>query len=442
MEPRLVASVALRMVVPLLVLLLLLPTALFVAEAAAYHYPSATAATVRRSVPRISPVTGLPNLFYAWKGQEIRYQVSGNEGDEPILLVHGLFVNSDHWRKALTQLNRNNYDKSGSSLSRPRKRYRIYALDLFGCGYSDKPLSNTDAAQRCNGETRRFRRLLEGITPAVVDYPIDASDSAAGNPPSPSVLKNVPLCSADGETIRIRDIDLNHPVGSPYNFFTWSDLITDFCRDVVVTNRHPTVALVSNSIGSIAVLQAVMDAPDLYSGVFAISPNYRELHSAEVPIPSLTMPVLRAQQRFLRDKGKFLYDTLAVPRTVKRILRVPYAVREAVDDALVNALLDPLLTPGAMEVVFDTLSYSAGPLPEQQLQMFPPDKPVWVCYGKADPWTPWKRVEAMARLYSPPVELVVGWEGVGHCPHDEAPELVHPLLLKFLDRVGKKTPAA
>ena len=29
-------------------------------------------------------------------------------------------------------------------------------------------------------------------------------------------------------------------------------------------------------------------------------------------------------------------------------------------------LLTPLLTEGAADVVFDTLSYSAGPLPEQQ----------------------------------------------------------------------------
>ena len=43
-------------------------------------------------------------------------------------------------------------------------------------------------------------------------------------------------------------------------------------------------------------------------------------------------------------------------------------------------LLDPLLTEGADEVVFDTLSYSAGPLPEQQLSSsdFPRDCPVWV----------------------------------------------------------------
>jgi pimeloyl-ACP methyl ester carboxylesterase len=378
--------------------------ALFVAATTAAvvvsaYQPSTGAAVL---APPISPATGLPNLFYAWRGgQAIRYQVTGDPDDEPVVLVHGLFVNSDHWRRALVRLNA---ESKG-------KKYRIYALDLFGCGYSDKPPSQSDVAQReCNGEVRRF-----------------------GN--EAAVMRNVALCSPDGVTTRVRDVELTHPIRSPYNFYTWSDVIIDFCRDVVVTESRPTVALVSNSIGTIAVLQAVMDAPEMFSGVFAISPNYRELHSAEVPLPSITMPILRRIQKFLREQGKPLYDAFATPMNVKRILQTPYAVRDAVDDTLVKVLLDPLLTPGAMEVVFDTLSYSAGPLPEQQLQAFPLNKPVWVCYGKSDPWTPSKRVEAMERLYAP-VELVVGWEGVGHCPHDEAPERVHPLLLQFLDRVS------
>eukprot|EP00593_Proboscia_inermis_P005168 CAMPEP_0171308420 /NCGR_PEP_ID=MMETSP0816-20121228/18579_1 /TAXON_ID=420281 /ORGANISM="Proboscia inermis, Strain CCAP1064/1" /LENGTH=125 /DNA_ID=CAMNT_0011791329 /DNA_START=1 /DNA_END=378 /DNA_ORIENTATION=+ len=116
----------------------------------------------------------------------------------------------------------------------------------------------------------------------------------------------------------------------------------------------------------------------------------------------------------------------------------PYAVTDAVDDELVDVLLTPLLTEGAADVVFDTLSYSAGPLPEQQLssQTFPETVPVWVCYGEKDPWTPPQRVERLGRLER--VEKVVLLPGVGHCPHDEAPELVNPLLLEFMERVKER----
>ena len=37
-----------------------------------------------------------------------------------------------------------------------------------------------------------------------------------------------------------------------------------------------------------------------------------------------------------------------------------------------------------------------------------------------------------------PVERVIGWDGVGHCPHDEAPELVNEFLLEFLTSLGKE----
>lgn len=380
--------------------------------------------------PPKSPATGLTNRFYVWKyGQKIRYQCSGPKTGEPLLLVHGLFVNSDHWRKFLVDLNRN----CGGDT-----QYRVYALDLLGYGYSDKPNRNgneatsTSAWSLLNGENGRF------------------TDWNNRNNESPSVLRNVKLGTSNGGE-RVRDVDLRHPLGSPYNFFTWSQLLSDFSRDVILasteederrrsnTNEQNAegggaqrqVTLVCNSIGTSSAFQAVLDEPDLYTGVFAISPNFRELHEAEVSFAPLAMPVIRRIQWGLRRYGRSLFDLLAVPSKVKQILKVPYAVQSAVDDTLVQVLLDPLLTPNASHVLFDTLSYSAGPLPEQQLQSFPLDKPVWVCYGKEDPWTSAMRVEGLKR-FSPAVERIVGFEGVGHCPHDEAPELIYPLLQEFM----------
>ena len=339
------------------------------------------------SVPYTSPATGLPNQFYEWKEkQSIRYQCAGPKDGEPLLLVHGLFVNSDHWRKSLVELS--------------DRGYHVYAIDLFGCGkfnqlrlhlytvttqfassqcpffpsiigYSDKPPRDSEVAQKVNGENSRFSN----------------NDATSG------VLPSIRLGSTNGKGERIRDVDLRHPLNSPYNFFTWADLLNDFVQDVILANdkEHPQVTLVSNSIGTISAFQAVLDKPDLYTGVFVVCPNFRELHSAEVAFSDLSMPILRRVQSLLRTYGQTAFDFLAVPDTVKQILQEPYAVTSAVDDTLVKVLLDPLLTPGASHIVFDTLSYSAGPLPEQQLQAFPSDKPVWVCYGTKDPWTPGPR---------------------------------------------------
>jgi len=133
-----------------------------------------------------------------------------------------------------------------------------------------------------------------------------------------------------------------------------------------------------------------------------VNPNFRELHSAVVPLSPLAMPILRRVQKALRETRRSLFRTLATPPTVKWILEEPYSVRDTIDNELVSVLLDLLLTTGAEDIVFDSLSYSAGPLPEQQLGSagFPRDAPVWVVYEKDDPWTPGRRVENLGRVCS------------------------------------------
>jgi len=110
-------------------------------------------------------------------------------------------------------------------------------------------------------------------------------------------------------------------------------------------------------------------------------------------------------------------------------LREPYSVVDAIDDVLVRVLLDPLLTQGrgADDMVFDTLTYSAGPLPEQQLggENFPMDRPVWVVYGKDGPWTPSRRKVSLGWTCGRVVERIVGLDGAGHRPHDEKSEEVN-----------------
>ena len=106
---------------------------------------------------------------------------------------------------------------------------------------------------------------------------------------------------------------------------------------------------------------------------------------------------------------------------------------------MVAVLLGPLLEPGSADVVFDTLSYSAGPLPEQLLREVL--CPVEVVYGLKDPWTPPARVEALASLDGVAkgwgaVKKVTALPGVGHCPHDEAPELVNPMVVNFVARIA------
>lgn len=398
------------------------------------------ATSIIEGMPSHSPATSLPNQVYNWRGQNIRYQVSGPEdADHTLLLIHGLFVNSDHWRKMLTGLQ--NSDDSG-------KTYRVYALDLLGSGWSSKPFRDDPTAQSINGENGRF---VDCDSTCYREQQQSTSSSSATKSNlrkirSAPILENVPLGTAAGGNRLATSLELRHPLKSPYNFYTWGEQIADFTHDVIHNDNNKDsgenskVTLVANSIGTMSALQSILDEPTLYDGCFVINPNFRELHMAEVPLSPLAMPLVRQIQSLLRTKGHGLFESLATPEIVTEILKEPYAVTDAIDEELVEVLLNPLLTKGADEVVFDTLSYSAGPLPEQQLSdsAFPGDVPVWVVYGEDDPWTPSGRVENLAKVCNNgdgPVERVLGLEGAGHCPHDEVPERVNELLSQFLDRL-------
>jgi len=345
------------------------------------------------TMPPVSP-TGVTNRLWNWRGFNVRYQALGEEQSGPaLLLVHGLFVNADHWRKNLPEL--------------AAAGFRVYAIDLLGSGYSDKPYPTSLEARAISGEKGR----------------------SLGAPEQP-------IGSASGAELLPRPVQLKHPVeGSVYNFYTWSEQLCDFTEQVIGAG---STTLVGNSIGTISCLQAAVDRSDLFDGVFVVNPNFRELHSAEQPslLRPIAVPIVGAVQRALRENGKPLFDSLAKPSTVKQILREPYSDASQVTDELVDVLLTPLLSEGAADVVFDTLSYSAGPLPEPLLADPRLQAPVQVCFGEDDPWTPPDRVRALERFTT--VRGVVGLPGVGHCPHDEAPQLVNPLIIDFVNGLGQE----
>jgi hypothetical protein len=100
--------------------------------------------------------------------------------------------------------------------------------------------------------------------------------------------------------------------------------------------------------------------------------------------------------------------------------------------------MEPLKDPNAVEVVFDELSYTAGPLFEQLLQdingsVSSKRKNVWICYGENDPWLSRMRVESLfTKPFTenglPIAVKVVPIENAGHCPHQKRPDITNSSL--------------
>lgn len=245
--------------------------------------------------------------------------------------------------------------------------------------------------------------------------------------------KNIPVLA---ENCRVYAIDLIGFGASAkpkpgeeiaYTFETWGELIADFCREVVGESAF----LVGNSIGCIVAMQAAVHNPDIALSVALLNCSLRLLHErklAELPYyRRMGAPIL---QRILSIKplGEFFFNRIAKPRTVRSILLQAYVSSEAVTDELIDILMAPAKDSGAAAVFLAFTAYSQGPLAEDLLPALP--CPAIILWGKADPWEPIELGRELAEF--PQVIKFIPLEGVGHCPQDEAPELVNPILLDWI----------
>lgn len=274
--------------------------------------------------------------------------------------------------------NAEHWRKNGPELA--QKGYDVYAIDLLGYGFSAKPDPRT-------------------TTPLRVD------------PTMPERFYNIPM---------------------------WAEQMANFLTEVCRVQPSTNGALViTNSVGGSVGLQLAVEYPTLVKGVALLDPSLRMLHFTKQGL--FEKPFVPAIQWVLRETsiGDFFFGLVATPTTVQTILRTIYPANpEAVDEELVDCILKPgLSSPNATRVFMDFISYSAGPLPEEQLEILgsrPHSPPVWIGWGTRDPWEP---VEKGRALYAdlPAVKRFQPLPDLGHCPMDERPDIVNPFLLEFLE---------
>jgi pimeloyl-ACP methyl ester carboxylesterase len=244
--------------------------------------------------------------------------------------------------------------------------------------------------------------------------------------------KNLPVL---GESYRCYAIDLIGFGGSDkptpgivdYTFETWGQQLADFCREIVGSPAF----LIGNSIGCIVVMQTAVDYPELALGVAALNCSIRLLHDRK----RITLPWYRnygsmVMQQVLGNQqiGRFFFQQIAKPKVVRNILLQAYRRPEAVTDELIEILMKPSQDPGAAAVFLAFTRYSQGPLPEDLLPRL--TCPTVLLWGTEDPWEPVAMGRELAKIST--VDEFIPLEGLGHCPQDEAPEIVNPILINWI----------
>lgn len=218
-----------------------------------------------------------------------------------------------------------------------------------------------------------------------------------------------------------------------YGIDLWSQQVADF----IATEIKGPVQLVGNSIGGVVALataQRLEDAGTPAQRVVLVDCAQRALDDKRLaeqpPLRRWGRPLLKSlvRQRWLTSG---LFKALTKPGVIRKVLLQAYPSGANVDDQLVQLLLEPALQPGADEAFRGFINlFNDRIAPELLAQLTTPVTMIW---GQRDPWEPieearrWRDFKCVQELHELP--------GLGHCPHDEAPEQVNPLLLAAL-RLG------
>ena len=208
-----------------------------------------------------------------------------------------------------------------------------------------------------------------------------------------------------------------------YTFDTWGQQVADFCKQVVGS----PVYLIGNSIGCVVIMQTAVDFPDLVLGIAALNCSLRLLHERKrQDLPWIRNIGASVMQGVLQNRaiGNFFFQQIAKPKVIRNILSQAYKSKDAITDDLIDLLYQPSQDVGAAAVFLAFTAYSGGPLAEDLLPILP--CPAIILWGTEDPWEPIEMGREWTKY--PAVKEFIALEGLGHCPQDEAPEVVNPIL--------------
>lgn len=223
----------------------------------------------------------------------------------------------------------------------------------------------------------------------------------------------------------------NHPSGWRYSIDNWSRQVVALINEKI----QGPVQLIGNSIGGVVALNVarMLEMQGRAARqVILIDCAQRALDDKRLADQPLLRrwgrPALKAfvQQRWLT---RALFSAVAKASVIQRVLMTAYPTGQNVDAQLVQLLLRPATEINADEAFRGFINLFDDRLAPDLLAQI--NTPVAMLCGELDPWEPLE--EAAKWQDYPAVKSFQVLKGLGHCPHDEAPEVVNPLISNLLN---------
>jgi pimeloyl-ACP methyl ester carboxylesterase len=142
----------------------------------------------------------------------------------------------------------------------------------------------------------------------------------------------------------------------------------------------------------------------------------------------LMRPVIKTIVR-QKSLSEILFKNAANPNFIKKILKVAYPSQQNIDQELIDILFTPTQRNGAPEAFRGFINLFNDHLAPDLLDDL--EIPVFLIWGEKDPWESIKEAQKWFETFECVKSLDV-IPNAGHCPHDEMPKKVNPIIKKII----------
>ncbi len=218
-----------------------------------------------------------------------------------------------------------------------------------------------------------------------------------------------------------------------YSVGVWTEQIHDFWQAFV----GEPVIIVGNSIGSLVGLNCAASYPEMVQGLVMLS--LPDVSVREEMLPRPLRPLVTTLENLVASPFliKNLLKVLRKPAVIRRWAKIAYHDRLAVTDELVEILSTPAYDRGAEQTLYALSRNLRQTSFAQPVAKILPhvDLPMLLIWGLKDKMVPPQPADELAGL-NPRIQLIK-LKDVGHCPHDECPDLFNRILLDWLQAVNR-----
>ncbi len=226
------------------------------------------------------------------------------------------------------------------------------------------------------------------------------------------------------------------------NFDLWAPQVTAFLDEVV----GASAILVGNSIGS-AIAMTIADQSrregnvQRVAAVIALSLPDTAARTEILPAP--LVPVVSFVERVVANPLllKTIFYWVRRPSVIRKWVGIAYPDKTAIDDDLVEILSGPPQETGTAEAFVRILRGMTSPTfsPSMKPVLAASTVPVLVLWGSCDAMIPPALAKGFEGLN--PLVTVRSLDGLGHCPHDEAPDKINPIVLLWIAETVSSLPS-